>query len=184
MSKKIIFKELDGYKGYFKANTIGEIHSIDRFIYSEGIVKKRFLKGHKMRIWKNHRGYCLVTLGKDGVKKAKVVHILIAETFIPNPENKPEVNHKNGLKDDNRIENLEWCTRLENQHHSINVLGNHFCGEKHTLSKLTESDVRNIIELHKTGNYTYVEIAKMYRMEETQMARIVKRKSWKHLKIA
>ena len=179
-----IWQDLYGYKGYFQVSNLGNIRSLDRTIKPKGNQKSRFVKGKQYRVWKNYKGYCLVTLAKHNVKKAKVLHILIAKTFIPNPCKRPEVNHKNGIKDDNRACNLEWNTRLQNQHHSINVLGKLAKGESHVLSKLTEQDVINIINLHKTGKYTYVDIARMYNMEETQMARIIKRKSWKHLKIA
>lgn len=70
-----------------------------------------------------HKGYGQVFLSKDGMPKNFRVHRLVAEAFIPNPENKPYINHKNGVRNDNRVENLEWCTSKDNSVHAFKVLG-------------------------------------------------------------
>lgn len=71
----------------------------------------------------NGRGYFYVFLSKNGKEKRFYVHRLVAKTFLPNPENKPYVNHKNGIRNDNRVENLEWVTQSENELHKYKTLG-------------------------------------------------------------
>ena len=86
-------------------------------IYSRNYNKTGRIK--KLKPFLNPRlGYLQINLGK----RSHYIHRLVAETFIPNPENKPEVNHKNGIRNDNRVENLEWCLHSENIKHSYDVL--------------------------------------------------------------
>ena len=108
-------------------------------VYSHGYGRAGHIK--KMRTQKNNHGYVLVHL-RDGHKRyAKTVHRLVAEAFIPNPENKPQVNHKNGDKTDNRVTNLEWNTVVENTKHRFDVLGQSGTwkgrkGKNHPCSKI------------------------------------------------
>ena len=98
-----MWKKVYGFDDYL-CNEQGEIYSLKR---------KRILKGRSMK------GYRRVVLMKDGKQIDSLVHRLIAQTFIPNPENKPEVNHKDGNKENNSVFNLEWCTQKENVQHAI-----------------------------------------------------------------
>ena len=77
----------------------------------------------KLTPWVTNSGYLMVDLNKNNKKTHKLIHRLVAEAFIPNPENKPQVNHKNGNKRDNNIKNLEWATSSENNLHAYKFLG-------------------------------------------------------------
>lgn len=88
-------------------------------IYSR---QDRWKRIRKLKPAKSPAGYLRVLLHKDGKRFNKFVHRLVAETFIPNPENKPFINHLNGNKEDNRIQNLSWCSTSENVKHSYDVL--------------------------------------------------------------
>jgi len=103
MTKKIEFKKIKEYESY----TI----YLDGRIYSD--LSKRFINGHY-----DYYGYKNIQLYKNEIPKSFKIHQLIAKAFIPNPENKPNINHINGVKDDNRVENLEWCTQKENIQHA------------------------------------------------------------------
>jgi hypothetical protein len=110
-------------------------------------------------------------------QKSFYVHRLVAEAFIPNPENKPQVNHINGDKEDNRAENLEWCTSAENTYHADKIgLRDHKAhGESHYKAKLTEDQV---IEIFRSEGKTHVQIGKEYGISANSVCRIKNRTRW------
>jgi len=115
------WKPVNGYNGIYEVSNTGKIRSIDRVIpYKNGC--NRPTKGTLSFLRLGSNGYHSVGLWKENKEKRFSVHRLVAESFIPNPDNKSQVNHKNGIKTDNDISNLEWVTKSENAIHYYRVL--------------------------------------------------------------
>jgi len=105
-----IWKDVPGYEGYYQASSLGRIKSL-------------YQGKNTILTFSDVRGYKKLTLIKNTSKQYFRVHRLIGLTFIDNPLNKEHINHINGIKDDNRVNNLEWCTPKENMEHRRDVLG-------------------------------------------------------------
>ena len=116
------WKAIVGYEGLYEVSNIGNIRRLPSVIrYKQN--GTRNYPGKDLLQEQIVEGYLRVVLSKDGVKKRYMSHRIVAEAFIPNLDNKKFVNHINGNKSDNRVENLEWCTQDENEQHAVNVLG-------------------------------------------------------------
>lgn len=132
----------------------GDIESIDHIRKRKnGRLDNR--KGKKLKPGIDSYGYLKVTLTNNGVRKSYFVHRLVALAFLPNPENKPTVNHKNGIKTDNRVNNLEWATNKEQKIHAIK---NNLCN-RNIESLRKANDRRSIRIIYNEIEYPSVKAA-------------------------
>jgi hypothetical protein len=113
-----IWKDIDGYEGFYQVSNYGRVRSLDRFVKRLGFPFK--VSGKVMRQTKQN-GYPHISLTKDGQLKRAKVHRLVALAFIPNPNQKPCINHIDSVRHHNYPSNLEWCTHSENTRHAINA---------------------------------------------------------------
>ena len=105
---KEIWEDIKAYKGKYQISSLGRVKMLD-YVASDG----RKIKGRIRKLQKNNSGYIIVNI----IGKTYLVHRLVAEAFIPNPNNYPQINHKDENKQNNRIDNLEWCTNKYNNNY-------------------------------------------------------------------
>lgn len=123
-----IWKEIPNYEGYFEVSTLGNFRSKDRIIKYKQSGTRNY-PGKPLKVEVMQDGYSRIVLMKESIKRRYMCHRLVAETYISNPGNKPYVNHIDGNRSNNCVENLEWCTQSENERHSVDVLGKSMKGK-------------------------------------------------------
>lgn len=129
------------------------------------------------------RGYVLCHISINGKKSWRLLHRIVATVFIPNPENKPQVNHIDGNKQNNNVSNLEWVTNSENRQHAVNNALISF-GDK--LSKKLDSNlVKEIKKLYVKGSHKFgsYELAKKFGVSPSMILHIVSGEAWKSVNV-
>lgn len=181
-----IWKDIEDYEGIYQVSNLGRIKSLSR--------NRRFMYGQicktKEKILKNRikeDGYVIIGLHKNNKTKMFRVNRLVLQTFVG--QSKLDCNHKNGIKADNRLDNLEWCTRSENHKHAYRLGLKHAIvkrGENQWYSKLTESQVKRIkwiAKYHNVPKGYWARIAEALNVGNDTISLIVLNKSWKHIKV-
>lgn len=166
---KEIWKPIKDYEGLYEVSNLGRVTSLHH-----GNLKLLTLN--------LNNGYFRCGLSKEGVQTLYQIHRLVAETFISNELNKPQVNHKDGNKQNNRVDNLEWVTQLENMQHAWSnglIQGN--AGENNSRSKLSEIDVCFIRSNHipRSKVYGTIALAKHFGVHRDTIGRIINGKYWR-----
>lgn len=173
---KEIWKIIEDYPDYMVSNK-GRVKSMARIVnYSNGggehLLEDIIMKG---RI--NNMGYWQISLFKNKKPKTKTIHRLMGIAFVPNPKNNPEINHINGIKHDNRIENLEWTTRSGNATHAckIGLMGKE---ETHPMATINNGEVLAIKQLLRYSKISKVKIGEMFGTSNYVIDKINNGKNW------
>ena|SRR3990167_4411598 len=170
-----------GYEGFYQVSNSGKVRSLDRYVKRGhngvgGFIKPGIILNSTLT-----NGYPKITLSVDGIKRKIYVHQLVAKSFVHNPENKPQVNHKNGIRTDNAVENLEWCTNKENNYHANLVLRRdtfYKKGEGNIQAKLTQKQADNIREINAKFKLSNVAIGEMFSVSGPTINGILNNKRW------
>jgi len=117
---KEIWKPINQYEGLYEVSNLGNVRSLDKIAFTKAGWKRAY-KGRMIKPKKHNGGYSTIILHRDGKTQTRTIHRLVAEAFLPNPNNYPEVNHIDENKTNNAVSNLEWCTRIQNQHHGTAI---------------------------------------------------------------
>ncbi|MDH3324136.1 MAG: HNH endonuclease [Candidatus Peregrinibacteria bacterium] len=163
----IKYKKINNYDYYVSSN--GDVFSSKR---------NKLLKQETTT-----RGYKRVSLSTNGKVKRIMVHRLVSEYFIENTYNKPQVNHKNGIKHDNKVENLEWVTASENVNHAYKAgITKPLKGSSHRNSKLDSIKVLTIKTMLMSG-FKQKKLAEHYNVNQSIISDVNTKTSWKHLNV-
>jgi uncharacterized protein YlbG (UPF0298 family) len=167
-----VFKTIENTNGMYQVSDLGNVKSFHRSsngkILKFGTIKKRV------------GAYRFVNIYMNGIMVNTTIHRLVASYFVENPNGYNEVNHIDGNKENNKAENLEWCSRKQNAKHAADNLL-YKVGENHPSCKLSEYDVIEIYTLYHFHGFSTVAICKLYGVNDHSISKIVNGKTWKHV---
>ena len=172
------WRVIEGYEGRYEVSNIGRVKNTKHPCKGDepGIMKPFMTFGPSGEYLR------LALKNPDGSQNKHPVHRLVAKAFIPNPENKPFINHKNGIRNDNRVINLEWCTASENAKHAIQTgRSRPVKGEHNASSKLTTPQVIDIKRQLSEGVLSMYRIAKNFGVHKVTIFDIKYGNTWKHI---
>ena len=179
MSNAEAWRPIDGYESAYSVSSRGRVKSLPRkIIRSDGQTKT--IAGRILKPRKGTQGYLRVQLSQQNKPVDRYIHRLVARTFIRPPAEDEEVNHIDGDKENNCVENLEWATRRTNVDHATDTGLNPQGSQKHG-SKLTEEDIREIRRRCEQAGETHQSLADDFGVSRSLVTGIVNHTRWKHV---
>jgi len=175
---KEIWKDVQGYEGIYEISNFGRVKSIERKSFNgKGFYDR---KEYIMENHLNRMGYLYVHLCKNNMGRTIAVHRLVGKHFVEKVDNKTHLNHIDGNKLNNNVNNLEWVTPKENGEHAARLFlkANE---EDHPSAKLTNNEVLNIYKSFKNGRYTIKELCNKYKVAYSTIYHITIKKYWKKI---
>lgn len=177
--QKEVWKPVKGFENLYEVSNFGEIKALEKHIVC-GKCHRSWTE-HLMKTAEDHKGYLRTSLSKDGKSKTVKVHRIVAEAFLQNPDNLPQVNHIDGNKKNNAVDNLEWCSQSDNLKHACRMKLKLCGGENNSASKLTYEEVCWIRNNFDSNNNLFdsAALAEKFNVHKKTIQRIVNGKGWK-----
>jgi NUMOD4 motif/HNH endonuclease len=184
--------DISNYEGYYQVSNYGNVRSLDRVITEHPSVKNeqqtgktQTLKGRILKPHTNSSGYYQINLNRKSIRTTFAIHQLVAQAFLDNRSRKPLVNHINGIKTDNNVNNLEWATYSENLEHAYKnrlrrAVKTNEVASKNYKRKLTEQQVREIKLLIAAKSLTLKQIANQYDVGRSTIGSIKSGRNWSY----
>lgn len=178
-----IWKDVPGYEGRYQVSNFGNVKTLTREVKEH---RRSYIRqGKILNHYHDKDGYYKVKLyNGDASFTSPSVHRLVAETFIGNPDNLPEINHIDGDPSNNHVSNLEFCTKEHNVKHAYTTglkKRENYTGEGNASAKLTKEDVIAMREEYATGTTSYPKLAKKYNVVMGNVWSIINRKTWQYV---
>lgn len=170
MSSNEIWEDIAGFVGHYQISNFGRYKSVKNF--KNGSKRDKVLKTHK----KYYDQYSYAKLDLCDITTYLPIHRVVGEAFIPKVTGKDIINHKNGVRSDNRVENLEWCDKRENMVHAMNTLGVLRNGSYNPNSKYTDEQINELIKLRNSGKSVYACIKELSHFKRTTAYSILNKK--------
>lgn len=167
------WRDVVGYETFYQVSNLGRVRSVHP-PYPHDPIRKQ---------WANRKGYLSLTLHKHGTTRRAFTHRLVLAAFVGPLPPEHEVNHIDGIKNNNRVNNLEYCTQVENRAHAIRIglMPYSQTGSNHPRALVSDNDVREIRRLRTEDHVPVALIAKRFGMSTINAYCIISRKSWKHI---
>ena len=182
---KEVWKSVKGFEGLYEVSNLGNIRSLDRIEIMQmknETIRKRTKKGRILKLFLDGKGnYLQTNLSISGKHKMVLAHRVVATAFLPNPENLPEVNHKDENKTNNSVENLEWCDHKYNNNYGSKKFQTR--GTRNPQNKFTEEMIRDIKQNYIPYDEKFGAKAfqKKYGISLTHICAIAKGRTWGYL---
>jgi len=175
-----IWQAISGYEGLYEVSSFGRVKSLLRYVNS-GYNKKRLLLEIIMKPKLNKYGYLTICLWRNSMKKIVTIHRLVACTYLINDNNYPHINHIDGNKLNNHVDNLEFCTSLHNQRHAVSLGLRDNCtkyGEDCNFAKLKTEQVKYIRESYNKKTMNQKTLANKFNVSISTISMILSNKIW------
>jgi len=178
-----VWEDIEEFKGVYQVSNLGRVKSLDKYVKNRSGIDSTKIVGKILSQKTSKFGYKSAGLCVKQKVSWRLIHRLVAIAFLPNPLNLSDVNHVDGIKSNNFVENLEWLSKGDNQRHAYKLGLKNQDGTKNPKAKLNDEQVLEIRRTYKEGNLSQRKIGEIYNVSRALIGYIVRNQIWNNINI-